>query len=413
MDITFNNILSLAQLDKGIDPEVRIRLKALPGGAYGSSIAKLHDYLKKSNSAGLVPGLVECNMVIDDVLPVIESEEYKQFLAQPRNEQIQAIEELEERYAKAKVSEILQEAHDYVGSNVSSTDCIQQILDKLYSIPTTKKTQTLMDAAKELLSDVVTSIEQGKPLSIPSGYQGLDYLTGGFLLGTITTLMGGTGSGKTTFAMNVARNWCKAGEKVLYVNLEMPNSAMAQKLLYTETVNTNVEINRHEFKNPSYELRDKIVGMIQHLNDYDIEFFNCDDWVAIAQKIRQSDARCIVIDHLNLIASEFKDIERVSKELTSLARSTKKVFLELVQHHRQKYYSGSTTPQLSDHKGGTAIENAASNCLGFYDPNPDENKFNPTPTLELHVLKSRYGEQGKVTLEFNKPRQLFTEIKRN
>jgi len=66
---------------------------------------------------------------------------------------------------------------------------------------------------------------------VPTGVEGLDrMLDGGLPQGRTTFLMGTTGSGKTTLALQFVLEGLRRGEKCLYVNFEENPSQLAQQI---------------------------------------------------------------------------------------------------------------------------------------------------------------------------------------
>ena len=70
----------------------------------------------------------------------------------------------------------------------------------------------------------------------PTGFSPLDqHLTGGLRAGELVLLAGSQGLGKTTFALQLARNVAERGQQVLYVCYEHPAEQLAERLLVLES----------------------------------------------------------------------------------------------------------------------------------------------------------------------------------
>lgn len=73
------------------------------------------------------------------------------------------------------------------------------------------------------------------PITIATGFPGLTKcLSGGFSPGELTFVAASAGTGKTAFALEIARAAAKTGENVLVVSREMRNLALARRLLAQE-----------------------------------------------------------------------------------------------------------------------------------------------------------------------------------
>src|SRR5674476_223027 len=69
----------------------------------------------------------------------------------------------------------------------------------------------------------------------PSGFGALDQaLAGGFRSGELVLLGAGPGLGKTTFALQVARNLAASGHSVVYFSFEHDNHSLLERLLIME-----------------------------------------------------------------------------------------------------------------------------------------------------------------------------------
>ncbi len=69
----------------------------------------------------------------------------------------------------------------------------------------------------------------------PSGFGSLDSaMTGGFRAGELILLGAGPGLGKTTFALQVARNVVAAGQSVVYFSFEHDNHSLLERLIVLE-----------------------------------------------------------------------------------------------------------------------------------------------------------------------------------
>lgn len=73
--------------------------------------------------------------------------------------------------------------------------------------------------------------ESGRYIPIPSGFNNLDdVLNGGFQKQSLVVIGGGSGMGKTTFAINLALNFTLQGKKVIYYSLEMSEQQIFAKV---------------------------------------------------------------------------------------------------------------------------------------------------------------------------------------
>src|SRR5690606_14625657 len=68
-----------------------------------------------------------------------------------------------------------------------------------------------------------------------------DALGGGLRAGSLNLLAGSQGEGKTTFALQIARQCAKAGKPVLFFSFELEAESLLQKMLAAEAADTDVQ----------------------------------------------------------------------------------------------------------------------------------------------------------------------------
>ena len=107
-----------------------------------------------------------------------------------------------------------------------------QLLQTTPTTPTEKEIKTDLDSLSlgRRIDRFFDIIEKQTFKSIPTGFKTFDEKTnGGFLNQSLITLGGGTSTGKTTFALNLALNFAKT-RPVLYYSLEMGEEMIQAKI---------------------------------------------------------------------------------------------------------------------------------------------------------------------------------------
>jgi len=94
-----------------------------------------------------------------------------------------------------------------------------------------KSLQTVLEETNGRLN-----VDEGAGAKVwPSGFTSLDIaLTGGMRAGELVLLGAGPGLGKTTFALQVARNLVVSGHSVVYFSFEHDNHSMLERLIVLE-----------------------------------------------------------------------------------------------------------------------------------------------------------------------------------
>ncbi len=99
---------------------------------------------------------------------------------------------------------------------------------------TTERLQSLRSVLEETNSLLSMEGDVGARVW-PSGFRVLDVLlNGGFRAGELVLLGAGPGLGKTTFALQVARNLAKSGKSVVYFSFEHDNHSLLERLIVLE-----------------------------------------------------------------------------------------------------------------------------------------------------------------------------------
>lgn len=81
-----------------------------------------------------------------------------------------------------------------------------------------------------------------KAVGFKTGVHEIDRMTGGFHTGTLNTILGYSGCGKTTWAVNIAYNAALNGYNTLYVSLEIPRFYLICDLLSRHSLETDFKM---------------------------------------------------------------------------------------------------------------------------------------------------------------------------
>ena len=196
--------------------------------------------------------------VLDDILntpevPILEKQLIRKYKVLVDNiHTIPSIETLKKEFPSLYFDEIIpiksNQINDFISMFIANRKNLYTS-DKLLQISSTIKNEgmtetvlnelnnlTKVDTVKKDFEDVVDKIEEiykDKDTSIgfKTGVPQIDELTGGLKLGTLNTILGFTGSFKTTWAANMAYSTMKDGYNVLYLSLEVPKEILLFNVL--------------------------------------------------------------------------------------------------------------------------------------------------------------------------------------
>ena len=161
-------------------------------------------------------------------------------------------------------------------------------------------------------------INNSQPKGFLTAFRDLDYLLNGFEKGELYFLAGRTAMGKTTLAVNIARNLAvDSKKKVFYVSAGMSFYRLALKFLLLESGYNEWELREAE----EDEMLDEAIKRIA-----ETPILVDDTWNITIEQIEKQIANTrpdiVIIDYLQLIDVEEKLITRQA-EMSSIAKSLK------------------------------------------------------------------------------------------
>ena len=287
-----------------------------------------------------------------------------------------------------------------------------------------RKLQELMTTGnKKFISmlEMVTSYtdylfsENKEPRWISTGFEKLDVMLGGGIRkGALVTLAARSGMGKTTAALNIARNVISTGKKVGFIEFEMDKDQIMERMAGIETGLGCAEIGSGRFLANDEKVA-HYMGTMNHLSKKDFKFYY---GAATAEDIEQiirgeGHLDLVIIDYVGLIkdASGANDIRRyeimtaVSHRLKQIALSTGIPILAAAQLNRACEAREDKRPRMSDLRDSGALEEDSDVVILLFREAyylPDDQKPKPSEPQEVDFLvdKNRHGTTGTVTLTY-------------
>jgi len=232
-------------------------------------------------------------------------------------------------------------------------------------------------------------------------YSNLDKMTGGLVPGNLIIIGARPGVGKTSFALNIARNVSQNKNPVGFISLEMTSLELIEKLITMEGKIDGAELKSSEIDNSIFSkainLKSKIEQLPLFISDTDGN--NLESLLHHARMLVSRDKiKLLIVDYLQLIVSR-KVTENRNNEISSITRSLKQlaqheniVIILLSQLNRA---SNKSKPQLSNLKDSGAIEQDANIVIllhANYEKYPN--------VLGAYVAKNRAGRTGPFKLTF-------------
>ena len=320
--------------------------------------------------------------------------------------------------------EIIEQAMD---PSVEAEHLLDMAEERIYNIREGKQTGGLLPIREVLASNYemfrkLTSDERDQYVGIPTGISDLDAVTSGLNRSDLIIVGARPGMGKTSFALNIARNVAMLQNKVVAVfNLEMSREQMVNRLLSSEA---RVSSQKLRTGNLSVDEWSRISAASSSLCQAPIYL---DDTASItvpemkARLRRIRDLGFVVIDYLQLMHSARKTDNRV-QEVSEITRSLKIMAKELnvpvmvcAQLSRGTEKQANHRPALADLRESGSIEQDADQVLFLYRPeyynNGEQDPAAAAAAMaEVIVAKNRHGELRTVELAWAGEFTQFTSL---
>lgn len=259
-------------------------------------------------------------------------------------------------------------------------------------------------------------------VGIPCGVGELDRMISGLNKSDLIILGARPGVGKTSFALNIARNVAvNSKRKVCFFSLEMSRDQLAQRLLSAESGVKSDKLRSGELDNNEWTRLTSAGEMLSKTQIYIDETSSITVPKMKAKLLRLKDVDLVIVDYLQLMNSAKRTENRVT-EVSEITRSLKIMAKELhvpvlvcAQLSRSTEQRGkSHRPTLSDLRESGSIEQDADIVLFLFKEfnYRDDADNDGEPITEDHaeciVAKNRHGETGTVKLHWDKEHTRFS-----
>lgn len=311
-------------------------------------------------------------------------------------------------------SEIISDAYDDSQDDLSLLDKAGEKIFKISSLNFRNEYKGMEELAQEAILSIEKMQSSDSGLrGVPSGFRELDGFTSGWQKSDLIVLAARPGMGKTSFAIQLARNASDKGFPAAIFSLEMSDRQLMNRLIVSESEIYSDKIktgNLNEFD------WDKINRGIASLIDKDIFIddtpsLSVFELRAKARRLKeQKGIELIVIDYIQLMTvgnhtgNRETEISTISRSLKSIAKELDIPIIVLSQLNRSVETRGDKHPLLSDLRESGAIEQDADVVLFLYRP-----EYYGIETLsgeslnglaEVIIAKHREGSLGTIEMQF-------------
>ena len=267
--------------------------------------------------------------------------------------------------------------------------------------------------------------ESVRPVS--TGIGDLDRVITGLNRSDLIILAARPGMGKTSFALNIARNVaCKSKKAVAFFSLEMSKEQLASRLLSSEALVSGTKLRTGKLSDEEWQRLVPASDVLKNANLYidDTPGITITEMKSRLRRLRGIDL--VIVDYLQLmsstrrIESRVNEISEITRSMKMMAKELNVPVITLSQLSRASEQRPDHRPQLSDLRDSGSIEQDADIVLflyreGYYDKNNDDEAAAPSVDLnsgECIVAKNRHGEMSTVKLHWQGEFMRFTDVEK-
>lgn len=256
----------------------------------------------------------------------------------------------------------------------------------------------------------------------PTGFIDWDRITQGLNPGNLIIIAGRPGMGKTSLALNVARNVClKEGKAVGIFSLEMSVQELAMRILCSESKVSLGRLRSSKLSDREWQKLHRAARDTAEARLFIDDSAN-PSLLEVSSKARrlkmEKGLDLLILDYLQLMSAGGRwenrnlEIAAITRGLKQLAKEINIPVMALSQLSRQPERRGSDhRPQLADLRESGAIEQDADQVAFIYRDelyNPDDEE--KRGLAELIIAKNRHGRTGTIELAFRGEYTLFQNI---
>ena len=297
-----------------------------------------------------------------------------------------------------------------MGKEALTTKDLRKLHDEIEGIITFGR---VPNAERNLFERLSSDMEYRKnEQAAKYGLTYLDKLTKGIHRKELTTVAARPGVGKSSFALQVASNVVKQGEKVMYFTLEMSTEQQLYRLLVQTGKATQAELDEYFF-NGDVKL---FIDRIEQSNRFKF-YERAVQLSEICAAIRAEKPYLVVLDQLTQIrdsrqrwSSRLEELQTITATLKRVALDENVAVMLLCQINRD---AANSEPTLANLKGSGQIEEDSDNVILLHDRDKNEEaKGMPRSqkTIQMKLDKQRSGGTASYDIVFVPKKYRFFEI---
>jgi len=293
-------------------------------------------------------------------------------------------------------------------------DLVNQAQSEIFQVSTQSTKEDYVGLSESIdvaIRDIEMAQNRGGELTgISTGFSNLDAYTHGLHPGQLVIVAARPSVGKSTFALDMARNAAiKQNKPTIFFSLEMGRSEIAMRMLSAQSGIYLQSMRKGTLSEGDWA---KLAGVRGQINDAPLFIDDSPNMslVEIRAKCRrlaqQVDLKMVVIDYIQLMSSGKKvesrqqEVSEFSRALKLLAKELNIPVVALSQLNRQAEQSKDKRPELSHLRESGSLEQDADVVVLLHREGIFERDHPKAGEADLILAKQRNGPTGTVTVAF-------------
>ena len=293
-------------------------------------------------------------------------------------------------------------------------DLVNQAQSEIFQVATQSTKEDYVGLSESIdvaIRDIEMAQNRGGELTgISTGFSSLDAYTHGLHPGQLVIVAARPSVGKSTFALDMARNAAiKQNKPTIFFSLEMGRSEIAMRMLSAQSGIYLQSMRKGTLSEGDWA---KLAGVRGQINDAPLFIDDSPNMslVEIRAKCRrlaqQVDLKMVVIDYIQLMSSGKKvesrqqEVSEFSRALKLLAKELNIPVVALSQLNRQAEQSKDKRPELSHLRESGSLEQDADVVVLLHREGIFERDHPKAGEADLILAKQRNGPTGTVTVAF-------------
>ncbi len=328
-------------------------------------------------------------------------------------------------------------SREIIGDASNSSEPADSILEsaeqKIYDIRQGRVTKGPAKIGDIIVNEVydklqkLSSADKDKYKGFTTGFTDLDKAITGLNRSDLLIIGARPAMGKTSLALNLARNTAMMGKKkVLFFSLEMTKEQLAQRVLSTEARVESTKMRTGDISGQEWANLATATALLSNCELYfdDTSNMTVSEMKSRIRRLRDVDA--VFVDYLQLmksgsrVESRVQEVSEITRNLKLMAKDLNIPVVVLAQLARSTEGRGkSHRPQLADLRESGSIEQDADIVIMLYrdeyyatekdDPAPDEDRP-AVNEAEFIIAKNRHGPTTTVKVAWNGDYTMFTNL---